>query len=166
MGMTMATEGLQFSLLDVDFYCPISWWWETERKHLLACKIELSKGRTVFKDRNRDEIQKGHRNVLHFSLDCESVLIMYRFQKLNALGTMHLPRFLSVDTNPPTPHPPPSKLLYYPSFTAPPLHTVLSFLNQTIDNPSTSVLVSLPVCLCLSIWLFLRSPGGEGGGQW
>lgn len=39
----MTTEGLQFSLLKVDFYCPISWEWETERKHLLDCKIELSK---------------------------------------------------------------------------------------------------------------------------
>lgn len=43
VGRTVTTEGLQFSLLKVHFYCPISWEWETERKHLLACKIELSK---------------------------------------------------------------------------------------------------------------------------
>lgn len=57
MGMTAVT--VAFSLLDVDFYCPIDWRWETEIKHLLACKIELSKERTVLKDINRDEIQKG-----------------------------------------------------------------------------------------------------------
>lgn len=44
MGMVVVTEGLQFSLLDVDFYCSISCQWENEGKHLLACKIELSEG--------------------------------------------------------------------------------------------------------------------------
>lgn len=48
--MPAMTEGLQFSLLNVDFfYCPISCMWETEGKRLLACKIELSKGDSLQK---------------------------------------------------------------------------------------------------------------------
>lgn len=47
MGMIAVTEGLQFSLLGVDFYCSISCKWETEGKHLLACKIELIEGHSL-----------------------------------------------------------------------------------------------------------------------
>lgn len=51
IGMPAMTEGLQFSLLNVYFYCPISCMWETEGKHLLACKIELSKGDSLQREK-------------------------------------------------------------------------------------------------------------------
>lgn len=106
MGMTVATEGLQFSLSGCGFFIAQYPDGGKLRESIYwLVKQSFQKGRTVFKDRNRDEIQKGPHNVLNFSLDCESVLIMYLFQKPNALGTVHLARFLSIDTNPPTPHP-------------------------------------------------------------
>lgn len=55
MGMIAVTEGLQFSLLDVDFYCSISCKWETEGKRLLACKNRAYRRETVC---NCDEIQR------------------------------------------------------------------------------------------------------------
>lgn len=44
MGMIEVTAGLQFRLLDEAFYCSISGERETDGKHLLACKVELSQG--------------------------------------------------------------------------------------------------------------------------
>ncbi len=170
--MPAVMEALQFSLLNVDFYCPISCSWETKGKHLLACKIELSKGdslqrQTLWWD------TKGTLKCVKFFIRLWISSDHVPLLKLNALVTVHLIHFLSTDTNPPSLTTP--ELLYCPS------HRSLSsycikFSNNRQINPSASVCVwnsyfylsplfSCPsVCLCLSIWLFLQFPGGGGGG--
>lgn len=108
---------------------------------------------TVCKDRNRDDIQKGPYIVFFIRLWISSDHVP--LSKLNALGTVHLTSFLSIDTYPRSPHPVClSTLLYYPSFTGPFLHTVLSFLNQTIDklSPIQVSLCEMVLSTCLSIF--------------
>lgn len=66
MRAAAVTQGLQFSSLDVDFYCSISCQLETRGEHLLACKTEPSEGRRG-EGRNRDGTQKGPYNVFNIS---------------------------------------------------------------------------------------------------